>query len=204
MEQYTFRNLMEVSVIMPVLFVLSIIMVMFAFERMWCFWTHGRVSGRFIKKLKNALIKGEKESIRSVCSSGKGFLAQALAAIYTTALTSEIKADKLLRIKRQQARTLLGKRLGFLGTLSNIAPLLGLLGTVMGIMRAFHDLSVSGSGGPNIIAAGVSEALITTIAGIAVAVVASVLNNYFISGIKTVTGHIDVLGQELILSVNGK
>lgn len=204
MEQYTFVNLMKVSIIMPILFVLSIIMITFAFERIWCFITQGKVSGSFIKKLKQALAKGDTEAIRTICASGKGFLAQALTVLFNTALKSEVRAEKVLKIKRQQARSLLGKRLGLFGTLSNIAPLLGLLGTVMGIMRAFHDLSVSGSGGSNIIAAGVSEALITTIAGIAVAVVASILNNYFISRIRTVTSHIDVIGQELILAANEK
>ena len=71
-------------------------------------------------------------------------------------------------------------------------------------MRSFHDLSVSGAGGPNIVAAGISEALITTIAGIAVAVVAAILNNYFLIRIKKVAGTIDILGQEIIISLNSK
>jgi biopolymer transport protein ExbB/TolQ len=60
-----------------------------------------------------------------------------------------------------------------------IAPLIGLLGTVWGIMRAFHDMAATGSAAPTVVAAGVAEALITTAAGLIVAVPALVLYNHF-------------------------
>ncbi|MFH1379780.1 MAG: MotA/TolQ/ExbB proton channel family protein [bacterium] len=202
MESYTFVNLMKVSIIMPVIFALSVIMVGFAIERIWCFVVKGGISERFLQKIKRGIQKSDVESIRAACQGTRGILAETMGFILEAAVQSEHRAEKVMRIKRQQVRAVLGRRLAVFGTLSYIAPLLGLLGTVMGVMRAFHDLSVSGAGGPNIVAAGVSEALITTIAGIAVAVVASVLNNYFIARIKNMTNHIDITGRELMMAVS--
>jgi biopolymer transport protein ExbB/TolQ len=68
---------------------------------------------------------------------------------------------------------------GIFGTASFIAPLIGLMGTVLGIMRAFHDLSAAGAGGPAVVAAGISEALVATVFGIGLAVVAALFYNYF-------------------------
>jgi biopolymer transport protein ExbB/TolQ len=63
--------------------------------------------------------------------------------------------------------------------MGNTAPLIGLLGTVWGIMRAFHDMARTGSAGPSVVAAGVAEALFTTAAGLLVAVPAVLLFNHF-------------------------
>jgi biopolymer transport protein ExbB len=66
-----------------------------------------------------------------------------------------------------------------LGTMAAIAPLIGLLGTVWGIMRAFHDMANTGSAAPSIVAGGVAEALVTTGAGLVVAIPALMLYNHF-------------------------
>jgi hypothetical protein len=77
------------------------------------------------------------------------------------------------------------RNLSVLGTMSHIAPLLGLFGTVVGIIRAFADIARTGSGGSSVVAMGVSEALMTTAAGIIVAVIASVFFNVFVRKIRT-------------------
>ncbi len=72
------------------------------------------------------------------------------------------------------------KRLALLGTIANAAPFIGLLGTVIGIIRAFHSIAQSaGAGGLTSVAGGISEALISTAAGLAVAIPASMIFNYF-------------------------
>jgi biopolymer transport protein ExbB/TolQ len=60
-----------------------------------------------------------------------------------------------------------------------VAPLIGLFGTVWGIMRAFHDMAQVGSAAPSVVAAGVAEALLTTAAGLIIAVPAVLLYNHF-------------------------
>lgn len=74
---------------------------------------------------------------------------------------------------------LVDKRLALLGTIANAAPFIGLLGTVIGIIRAFHSISQNAGGGITSVAGGISEALISTAAGLGVAIPASMIFNYF-------------------------
>ena len=89
-------------------------------------------------------------------------------------------AEERLQIALSEQRLRFERHLGWLGTMGNTAPLIGLLGTVWGIMRAFHDMARTGSAGPSVVAAGVAEALFTTAAGLLVAVPAVMLFNHFV------------------------
>jgi biopolymer transport protein ExbB/TolQ len=66
-----------------------------------------------------------------------------------------------------------------LGTVGVSAPFIGLLGTVIGIIKSFHSMAVAGSGGFAVVAGGISEALVATALGLAVAIVAVIFYNYF-------------------------
>ena len=72
-----------------------------------------------------------------------------------------------------------GSNLWMLGTIGAAAPFIGLFGTVIGIIRAFHAMAIAGTGGFAVVAAGISEALIATALGLAVGIVAVVFYNYF-------------------------
>ncbi len=76
-------------------------------------------------------------------------------------------------------RLALEKRLIILGTLGNNAPFVGLFGTVLGIIKSFNDLAVSGNAGVSVVMAGISAALVATAVGILVAIPAVIANNYF-------------------------
>jgi biopolymer transport protein ExbB len=82
-----------------------------------------------------------------------------------------------------------------LGTIAAIAPLLGLLGSVMGIITVFAEIMVQGSGNASVLAGGISEALISTAAGLTVAIPALVMHRYFIGKID---GIVVELEQETI------
>ncbi len=87
--------------------------------------------------------------------------------------------EEHMQIALSEQKMLLERNLGFLGTMAAVAPLVGLLGTVWGIMRAFNDMAATGSAAPSVVAAGVAEALVTTAAGLVVAVPAVMLYNHF-------------------------
>lgn len=76
------------------------------------------------------------------------------------------------------------KGLGVLGTLGNISPFIGLFGTVLGIIRSFHGLSVNEASGYMTVMSGIAEALISTAAGLVVAVPSVIFYNYYIKKIK--------------------
>ena len=65
-----------------------------------------------------------------------------------------------------------------LGTIGSLAPFIGLFGTVWGILKSFHDMSVQGSGGFAVVAGGISEALVATAVGLLVAILALAAYNY--------------------------
>ncbi len=73
----------------------------------------------------------------------------------------------------------LRKHLWILGTVASSAPFIGLLGTVIGIIRSFESMAIAGTGGFAVVAAGISEALVATALGLAVAIIAVIFYNYF-------------------------
>ncbi len=80
--------------------------------------------------------------------------------------------------ERQQANLKLRRNLWILGTVGATAPFVGLFGTVVGIMHAFRHMAETGQGGFAVVAAGISEALVTTAGGIGVAIEAVVIYNF--------------------------
>jgi biopolymer transport protein ExbB/TolQ len=80
----------------------------------------------------------------------------------------------------------LQKYLGILGTIGNVTPFVGLFGTVIGIIRAFHDLALSSGGGPSVVANGIAEALVATAMGLFVAVPAVIAYNLFVRAIDSI------------------
>ncbi|MBK8481631.1 MAG: MotA/TolQ/ExbB proton channel family protein [Proteobacteria bacterium] len=90
----------------------------------------------------------------------------------------ESAAEAMAAAKAIQ-RTRMEERLAILGTLGNNAPFIGLFGTVIGIIKAFHDLSVDSAGAAKAVMAGISEALVATAMGLFVAIPAVMAFNYF-------------------------
>lgn len=109
------------------------------------------------------------------------------------AAVEEVMYSRWLREK-----LVLEKYLIILGTLGNNAPFVGLFGTVLGIIKAFNDLALSGQGGVTVVMAGISAALVATAFGILVAIPAVVANNYFVTRLKQVQTNTDALSRTLL------
>ncbi len=204
MESLTFWNLMKISMVMPVLLVMSILLVTFALERYILFWRMARVDGGLLERVRQWVQAGKIKEASEACKKSKGFLAKAVDAQLAAVNLPKSERESILTLYHQRLQVILSQRLGLFGTLSFISPLLGLLGTVLGVIRAFRDLALSGSGGPTIVAAGISEALVATAAGIAVAVVAAVLYNYFNFRMRHVLSTLNLFGQELMFLMEYK
>src|SRR4029078_7538172 len=85
----------------------------------------------------------------------------------------------------------LERNLTFLATLGSNAPLIGLFGTVLGIITASHGLAANQAGGPSVVMAGISEALVATAVGLMVAIPAVVAFNYFNRRVRTSMTQVD-------------
>lgn len=95
----------------------------------------------------------------------------------------------------------LGKNLAWLATLGSVSPLLGLLGTVLGVMNAFIGISTSGAGNLAAVAPGVAEALVATVAGLAVAIPSVIAYNVFTARQNFVAGELEGFARELIATL---
>jgi biopolymer transport protein ExbB len=91
-------------------------------------------------------------------------------------------------------RPVLEKNLGFLNTLGNNAPFIGLLGTVLGVVKAFSDLAAS-QGNPSVVMQGISEALVATAVGLFVAIPAVAAYNYFIKQVRSIINSAEAIKQ---------
>ncbi|QPJ60424.1 MAG: MotA/TolQ/ExbB proton channel family protein [Candidatus Nitronauta litoralis] len=102
----------------------------------------------------------------------------------------------------QHEASLLTSNLRLLGAVANITPMLGLLGTVFGMIKAFNVISQSGTGNPGLVASGISEALITTAAGMLVGIPALALYHYFRGRIDSFVFEMEEISVQLVEELN--
>jgi biopolymer transport protein ExbB len=132
--------------------------------------------------------QGDFDSALFICSKYKKSL---LASIYYFLLSSgkdkTLKqiSDQLEEKKFEEVQDL-KQNVWILGTIGSSAPFIGLFGTVVGIIKSFHNMAQLGTGGFSVVAGGISEALIATAMGLVVAIVAVIAYNYFQTKIATI------------------
>jgi biopolymer transport protein ExbB len=157
----------------------SVVTLAITLERAWYFWKRrGTPDQTFSFAMQKLSTGNTDEAAFALKSTSHPMGAAALLALRNTG-SSPGTLEERLQVALSQQKLLLERNLGILGTMAAIAPLIGLLGTVWGIMRAFQDMSLAGSAAPSVVAAGVAEALVTTAAGLVVAVPAVLLYNHF-------------------------
>jgi biopolymer transport protein TolQ len=117
-----------------------------------------------------------------------------------TALTAtQLEALRMVLAKEVAAeRDAAARFIPWLATFGSVSPLLGLLGTVLGVMDAFIGIAVGGSGNIGAVAPGVAEALVTTVAGLAVAVPSVMAYNLFVNRLGLFAGELEGFAQEII------
>lgn len=179
-ENFDWIQAMRSSPVMVIILLCSVLTAGFAIERALYFWKRRGNPDAILASALVAVRSGNRdEAIRVLSTTAHPMGAAGAEMVRSIDEPSQIAEEKLHIVMSEQ-RMALERNLGFLGTMGNTAPLIGLLGTVWGIMRAFHDMASTGSAGPSVVAAGVAEALFTTAAGLLVAVPAVILYNQFV------------------------
>ncbi|MCK4527470.1 MotA/TolQ/ExbB proton channel family protein [candidate division WOR-3 bacterium] len=202
MAGISFLTLLKTSWAIDLLLVFSIVALAVILERLWAYRQLRIDEGRLLKRVQGALKKGNIEEAIYLCEAAKNPLAEIfIVGIRNRRLPREDISD-LLDGAIIEAKTFLEKRNVALSTISFIAPLLGLLGTVLGIIRAFHDLAVSGAGGPSVVMAGVAEALVSTAIGIIVAIPAAIFYNFFMNNVKGILTKIESTTRKFLTFLN--
>jgi biopolymer transport protein ExbB len=157
----------------------SVLIITISFERLWFLQNRLVSPNGLTNQLLNLFNKGlvnEKQAQEISQLSSLGFLL--VACINYKDLPRENLESKIEE-KAIEVKYNLERNLNMLGTLATITPLLGLLGTVVGMITAFTGLSETSGANPDILATGISQALITTAFGLFIAVPGLVLHKYF-------------------------
>lgn len=204
-------QLVKSSFSLWVIIACSVIAVAAAVERTIALWGFGDKARSLADAVGRALFRGDLDDGRAQCERSTSMAAEVFLAALV-ALTpkggslagrpaAEPDADRIMAaVERERQRVTLRMRRGLwiLGTVGATAPFVGLFGTVVGIMNAFHDMAHTGQGGFAVVSAGISEALITTAAGIAVAVLAVVLFNVLNTHVQQLTLQLRLLTEEYL------
>ena len=157
----------------------SILIISISIEKSWFLKNRLVAPKGLSKQIKNLLennLMTKKQSIEISSLSSLGFLL--INCIKYKNLPRENLESKIEE-KALEVKYNLERRLSMLGTIATISPLLGLLGTVVGMITAFTGLTESSGANPDLLAAGISQALITTAFGLLIAVPGLVLHRYF-------------------------
>ncbi|MFM2193084.1 MAG: hypothetical protein RLZZ118_2041 [Bacteroidota bacterium] len=216
-EKHVPNNLMGTmyagGMLVPFLIGCFFTMLAFAIERIYTvFKSRGRMgNGDFIREVKSCLDKKDIDGAIRICDKQagsvgnvmKGGLVKYKAMANATHLTQE---QKLATIQKEVEEAtalelpMLEKNLVFLSTIASVATLLGLLGTVFGMIRAFRAMGQAGAPDANALATGISEALVNTALGIGTSFFAIIFYNFFTTIIDQVTYGIDESGFTLAQS----
>ncbi|MFL2709828.1 MAG: MotA/TolQ/ExbB proton channel family protein [Gammaproteobacteria bacterium] len=181
----------------------SVLIITISIERSWFLQTRLVSPKGLSKQIKNLFTNNllSKKQVNEISNlSSLGFL------LINCIKYKDLQRDNLeskIEEKALEVKYSLEKNLTMLGTIATISPLLGLLGTVVGMITAFTGLSETSGANPDLLASGISQALITTAFGLMIAVPGLVLHKYFeqkityllISLQKEVSGFIDVINK---------
>jgi biopolymer transport protein ExbB len=178
-ENFDWIAAMQTSPVMVIILVCSIVTMAFALERLGYLARHKGNPDKVLQAALTKLRAGDLQGAARVCAGSRHPVGHVAAVVLQNTHLPADALEEKLQIAVSEQRLGLERNLGVLGTMGNTAPLIGLLGTVWGIMRAFNDMARTGSAGPSVVAAGVAEALFTTAAGLLVAVPAVLLYNHF-------------------------
>jgi biopolymer transport protein ExbB/TolQ len=145
--------------------------------------------------------EGGLSGFEKVASRHHGASAKILKTALRHAGESAEGVEDLLVAASLEERARLEKRLLVLGTLGNNAPFVGLFGTVLGVIKAFHDLGANSGAGPEVVMQGLSEALIATAVGLFVAIPCVVAYNYLNKKVKDLLSGTEALGRFVMAHV---
>ncbi len=179
MMSFDWLHIIVTSPTMLCLLACSVLTLGVVIERLHYYWKRRGNPDETLAAAMSKVHAGEIKEAAWVCRKAGHPMGVVSAQVLEHRGLPPHEVEEKMQIALSEQKLLLERNTGFLGTMAGAAPLIGLLGTVWGIMRAFHDMALSGSSAPSVVAAGIAEALITTATGLVVAVPALMLYNHF-------------------------
>lgn len=188
---------------MYILLSCSVLSLAIIFERYVYYKRRSRVKKvKFMARIKDALEKGEVKKALEISKSTDTPFASVVHAGLVLHGHNEVVISNAMEREVTVETTKLERLTSVVGTIGSTAVYIGLFGTVLGIIRAFHDISKSGSGGLSVVINGISEALVCTAAGLCVAVPAVIAYNYFVKKVDSFITDMELCTSEMMDLLN--
>ncbi|MCA9155239.1 MAG: MotA/TolQ/ExbB proton channel family protein [Planctomycetales bacterium] len=199
------KNLLQVirdgGTLMIPIGICSFILGVFVFERAISL-RRGRVIPRpFVKRFLEQLRDGqiERDEALTLCEQNRSPVAEVFSAAVRKWGRPSVEVEQAIIDAGERVTNDLRRYIRLFNGISTICPLLGLLGTVLGMIRAFNAIATADAmGRPELLASGISQALLTTAAGLTVAIPALIAYLFFVSRVDRLIMDIDAAGQELV------
>lgn len=186
-------------IIFSIMGVASIIALAVMIDRGLIFRHNMKIGGMIFTDIINSMRTGDIESLG-------GYIGQYPESAYARFAffirehfsTGEKSLGHLMEGRLIEERMYLERRIIVLSTLGNNAPFIGLLGTVLGIIKAFYNLGTLGNTGAEVVMRSISTALLATACGLLIAIPVVMMNNYFNKRLKTIMQNLEILSKEAL------
>jgi biopolymer transport protein ExbB len=179
-SNFDWIKLTSESPVLVALIAFSVVTMGVTIERFYYYWTRRGNPDQIARDVLARMRKGEIKEAIWACEHAHHPAAATMQVVVSSPVENSADLDERLIVTLSEQKLMLERNLNILGTMAVTAPLVGLLGTVWGIMRAFHDMALVGSAAPTVVAGGIAEALITTAVGLVVAVPSLIAYNHFV------------------------
>jgi biopolymer transport protein ExbB len=172
----------------------SVIALAVAIDRGLIFRHNSKIGEKIFNEIISKLRIGDIESL--------GIYIEQFPFIKEHYKSGETSLGHMMEGKLIEERMFLEKRIIVLASLGNNAPFIGLLGTVLGIIKAFYNLGTLGNTGAEVVMRSISTALLATACGLLIAIPVVMLNNYFSKRLKNIMQNLEILSKEALASVS--
>ncbi|HEX4461454.1 MAG TPA: MotA/TolQ/ExbB proton channel family protein [Polyangia bacterium] len=163
---------------------------------LWRFLDRARTLGETVKR---GLYRGALAEARAACERSSSLAAEFFLVGFERLGRSSANAlEAAVDRERQRVALALKGQLWILATIGAIAPFVGLFGTVWGILRAFDQIGATHQAGIDVVGPGIAEALVTTAAGIIVAIESMVIYNYFMQRLGRTSLELKLMSEEFV------
>jgi len=177
----------------------SVIAVAVAIDRGLIFRHNMKIGGVIFSEIVSKLRTGDTSTLGSYLETyPESAYARFAAFIHEHFSAGERPLAHLMEGKLIEERIYLERRIIVLGTLGNNAPFIGLLGTVLGIIKAFYNLGTLGNTGAEVVMRSISTALLATACGLLIAIPVVMMNNYFSKRLKLIMQNLEILSREAL------
>jgi biopolymer transport protein ExbB/TolQ len=190
--------------VLYMLMALSVLSIAITIERFWHFYSSRDDLESLSQNLDANLMKGEMAGARALLTKSRSHVARVALRGLDGLARGPAAVEEIIAGATTIERIKMERGLAYLGTLGNNAPFIGLFGTVLGIIRAFRDLSSNTIEGSQAVMAGIAEALVATAVGLLVALPAVALFNAFQRYIKRKLAGADALARVLLAHAKSK